>query len=225
MSLFRRDGEIVVDRGVSVMARDGVKLSVNVYRPSNVDGALPVVVSVTPYGKDNTPDRIGMTLMRLSGVRFGRLDCSRWTGFESPDPLFWVRAGYAVVQADVRGMHKSEGNAGFLSDDDARDFADLIEWAAVQPWSNGAVGGEHPVGFLYMRPPGGPHFGRMMIRSASRPIDQNHATVPHRIGLTGYPTGRPLPEAFWGGRRRGVRQDMSAGHDFGLRLPPSVRVR
>ena len=140
MSLFRRDGEVVVDRGVSVMARDGVKLSANVYRPPNLDGPLPVVVSVTPYGIDNTPDRIGMTLMRLSGVRFGRLDCSRWTGFESPDPLFWIRAGYAVVQADVRGMHKSEGHAGFLSDDDARDYADLIEWAAVQPWSNGAVG-------------------------------------------------------------------------------------
>src|ERR1019366_8831310 len=90
MSLFRRDGEVVVDRGVSVMARDGVKLSANVYRPPNLDGPLPVVVSVTPYGIDNTPDRIGMTLMRLSGVRFGRLDCPRWPGFESPDPLFWI---------------------------------------------------------------------------------------------------------------------------------------
>jgi predicted acyl esterase len=45
------------------------------------------------------------TFMRFAGVRFGRLECSRWTGFESPDPVFWTAAGYVVVQADVRGMH------------------------------------------------------------------------------------------------------------------------
>ena len=61
-----------------------------------------VVMSVTPYGKDVLPDRIQMLLMRLSGVRFGKLDCSNWTGFEAPDPLFWTTAGYAVVQADAR---------------------------------------------------------------------------------------------------------------------------
>jgi putative CocE/NonD family hydrolase len=81
-----------------------------------------------------------MALMRLAGVRFGTLECSRWTGFEAPDPLFWTRAGYAVVQVDVRGMHKSEGHAGALTDDDARDYYDLIEWAALQPWSTGRVG-------------------------------------------------------------------------------------
>src|SRR5205823_3749137 len=32
----------------------------------------PVLMSVTPYGKDALPDRLGMMLMRLSGVRFGR---------------------------------------------------------------------------------------------------------------------------------------------------------
>jgi hypothetical protein len=81
-----------------------------------------------------------MTLMRLAGVRFGRLDCSHWTGFEAPDPLFWTRAGFAVVQADVRGMHRSEGHAGVLTDQDAQDYYDLIEWAGRAPWSSGAVG-------------------------------------------------------------------------------------
>jgi hypothetical protein len=78
--------------------------------------------------------------MRLAGVRFGALHCSSWTGFEAPDPLFWSRAGYAVIQADVRGMHKSEGHAGALTDDDAHDYYEFIEWAARQPWSTGAVG-------------------------------------------------------------------------------------
>jgi predicted acyl esterase len=97
-------------------------------------------MSVTPYGKDKLPDRKTTFFMRLAGVRFGALNCSRWTGFESPDPLHWTRAGYAVVQADVRGMHASEGRASALSDTDAEDYAELIAWAARQSWSTGKVG-------------------------------------------------------------------------------------
>ena len=72
--------------------------------------------------------------------KFGNLNCSRWAGFESPDPAYWVENGYAVVQADVRGMHKSEGQAGVLRPLDAQDYYDLIEWAAVQPWCTGRIG-------------------------------------------------------------------------------------
>jgi predicted acyl esterase len=119
--------------------RDGAHLMVNVFRPAG-ERPSPVVMSVTLYCNDAMPDRVGMTFMRIAGVRFGRLQCSRWTGFEAPDPVFWTAAGYAVVQADVRGMHKSEGHAGVLTDGDALDYYDLIEWAARQPWASGAVG-------------------------------------------------------------------------------------
>src|SRR5262245_38962066 len=78
--------------------------------------------------------------MRLSGVKFGKLNCSRLTGFESPDPVYWVQQGYAVVQADVRGKYKSEGQVGVLRQQDAEDYYDLIEWAASQPWCKGRVG-------------------------------------------------------------------------------------
>ena len=126
-------------RDVEVLMRDGVRLSANVYLPEAAE-KYPTVMSVTPYGKDRLPDTRTMLLMRIAGVRFGRLDCSRWAGFESPDPLFWTRSGYAVVQADARGMHASEGTAGVLTDIDAADYAELIEWAARQDWSTGAVG-------------------------------------------------------------------------------------
>src|SRR5260221_12960827 len=102
---------VTLDRDVPVTLGDGVRLIANVFRPPS-PGPAPVLMSVTPYGKDVLPDRISMLLMRLSGVQFGTLDCSNWTGFESPDPLFWATAGYVVVQADARGMHKSEGQAG-----------------------------------------------------------------------------------------------------------------
>lgn len=128
---------MIIEKDTPVRMRDGVILRVNVFRPEHV---APVVMSMTPYGKDNTPDRVGMLAMRLSGVRFGHLNCSPMTGFESPDPRFWVSQGYAVVQGDARGMHASEGIAGFLTDQDARDYAEVIGWAADQPWSTGRVG-------------------------------------------------------------------------------------
>jgi uncharacterized protein len=130
---------IVLQSDIAIQTRDGTRLMANVFRPP-IDQRVPVVMSVTPYGKDKRPDRVGMFLMRAAGVQLGKLDCSNWTGFEAPDPLFWSTAGYAVVQADVRGMHKSEGHASVLTDTDARDYYDVIEWAARQPWSNGAVG-------------------------------------------------------------------------------------
>jgi uncharacterized protein len=126
-------------RDVAVSMRDGVKLRANVFLPEQ-GARWPTLLSVTPYGKDRLRDVRGMLLMRIAGVRFGVLDCSRWTGFESPDPLFWTRSGYGVVQADVRGMHTSDGRAGFLTDADAEDYAELVEWAARQEWSTGAVG-------------------------------------------------------------------------------------
>jgi uncharacterized protein len=130
---------ILMERNIHVVMPDGIKLFANVFRPTT-PGRYPAILSVTPYGKDTLPDRKGMLLMRLSGARFGHLDCSAWTGFEAPDPLFWVKAGYAVMQADVRGMHQSEGRAGMLSERDSQDYYELIEWAASQSWSTGAVG-------------------------------------------------------------------------------------
>ena len=119
--------------------RDGVRLFANLFRPST-GSPWPVIMSVTPYGRDNLPDRFREFLMRVAGVKFGKLNRSHFAGFESPDPAHWVENGYAVVQADVRGMHKSEGQAGVLRPLDAQDYYDLIEWAASQSWCTGRIG-------------------------------------------------------------------------------------
>ena len=111
---------IVIEPDLAVPLPDGARLFVNLYRPT-ANGRYPVIMSVTPYGKDKLPDRVANFFMRLSGVKFGKLNCSRLTGFESPDPAYWVQQGYAVLQADVRGMHKSEGHAGVLRQQDAQD--------------------------------------------------------------------------------------------------------
>lgn len=130
---------MILQRNIPVPMRDGVCLFANLFQPP-AGGPWPVIMSVTPYGKDKLPDRLREFFMRLSGVKFGKRNRSRWAGFESPDPPHWVENGYAVVQADVRGMHKSEGQAGVLRPLDAQDYYDLIEWAALQPWCTGSVG-------------------------------------------------------------------------------------
>ena len=50
-----------------------------------------------------------------------------------------VEHGYAVVVQDVRGRYASDGEFRPY-ENEGRDGYDTIEWAARQPWSNGAVG-------------------------------------------------------------------------------------
>ena len=45
-----------------------------------------------------------------------------------------------MVYADTRGTGKSEGYYQFFSSEAQKDFYDVIEWAAKQPWSNENVG-------------------------------------------------------------------------------------
>lgn len=131
---------VIVDRDVRVKMRDGVHLGVTVWRPER-EGRFPVVMCVTAYGKDFGPHEYS-TLPKLqkAGMEVGTMYISDQTTWEGPDPAFWVPNGYAVVVANARGFYDSEGQAGIFSDKDVDDYADLIEWAGVQPWSNGAVG-------------------------------------------------------------------------------------
>jgi uncharacterized protein len=125
------------ERDIGVTMRDGVRLMANVFRPAH-DGRYPVVLSVSPYGKDALPEDYG--LFRALGMSVGRIYKSDYAAFEAPDPGFWVPRGYVVVHANTRGMWNSEGHASWLSQQDAEDYFDLIEWAASQPWSTGKVG-------------------------------------------------------------------------------------
>jgi predicted acyl esterase len=128
---------VLFERDVPVGMRDGVNLMANVFRPAG-PGRYPVVLSVSPYGKDALPEDYG--LFRALGMDLGTIQTSDYAAFEAPDPGFWVPRGYVVVHADTRGMWNSGGHATWLSAQDAQDYLDLIEWAAAQPWSTGKVG-------------------------------------------------------------------------------------
>jgi predicted acyl esterase len=66
-----------------------------------------------------------------------RSDHSSW---ETPDPGFWTKHGYAVVRADERGLGQSPGLLDTMSRGTSEAFCDVVEWAADQPWSSGKVG-------------------------------------------------------------------------------------
>lgn len=60
--------------------------------------------------------------------------------FESPDPGYWCRRGYAVANVDPRGIGHSEGDFVQFGTQDGKDGYDFIEWAAEQYWCNGRCG-------------------------------------------------------------------------------------
>jgi predicted acyl esterase len=126
---------VLIERDVAVSLRDGIRIYVDVYRPADA-AAVPPIIAWGPYGKH------GHTRYSQSFPKADVADenMSRYTAFEAPDPIHWVSNGYAVINADPRGTWYSEGDATYLSPEEARDFHDLIEWAGVQPWSNGKVG-------------------------------------------------------------------------------------
>ena len=103
----------IVERDVGVPARDGVRLSANVFRPPG-DGPCPAVLIRLPYGKDEHP--------------------TMWARGK-----YWARKGYACVIQDVRGKFDSGGRwAPFVNE--AADGYDTLDWVAAQPWCDGNIG-------------------------------------------------------------------------------------
>jgi putative CocE/NonD family hydrolase len=103
---------MIKESGVAVPMRDGVVLAADVWRPAG-DGAVPVLVSRTPYGRTMA------------------------AAMSPPETL--VEAGFAVVVQDCRGRFDSEGEWVYVHCE-VDDGYDTVEWAAAQSWSNGRVG-------------------------------------------------------------------------------------
>jgi predicted acyl esterase len=129
----RADG-MLIEYDTPVRMRDGVEIYADVFRPEAAE-SVPVIVAWGPYGK-HAP--VKYAIFPNHGVAPAWL--SKYAGFEAPDPLYWTRHGYAVINVDPRGMWNSQGDATFYSNQEAMDVFDLIEWAGTQPWSNSKVG-------------------------------------------------------------------------------------
>jgi putative CocE/NonD family hydrolase len=93
--------------------RDGVRLSVDVYRPA-AGGRHPGILALTPYNNNAT----------------SLVQRARW----------FARRGYALALADARGRFDSEGDWDPFGGKHKADGHDLVEWLARQPWCDGKVG-------------------------------------------------------------------------------------
>ena len=120
---------MISEKDVAVPMRDGVKLSVDIYRPDSAE-RFPALLAFAIYNKDvQGPDMAGVLPPQPAWAPL-------WTGpLEAGDTRFFVSRGYVHVIGMPRGVGKS-GSGGSR----AFDSYDLIEWIAAQPWCDGNVG-------------------------------------------------------------------------------------
>ncbi len=131
-----------IDWEVPIEMDDGLVLRCDVFRPAQ-EGRYPVIITYGIYGKwlhfeDGYPDQWRRMVERHPDVAAG--SSNKYQNWEVVDPEKWVPDGYACVRVDSRGTGRSPGYMDPFSERETRDFYECIEWAGVQPWSNGKVG-------------------------------------------------------------------------------------
>jgi len=136
-----RDG-MRIDWDVPVPMDDGLVLRADVYRPIG-PGRYPVLMTYGPYAKWLSWQDGYKTVWELFSKDHPEAisgSTNKYQTWETVDPEHWVPDGYAVVRIDSRGAGRSPGFIDHYSPRETQDYAACIEWAGVQPWSNGKVG-------------------------------------------------------------------------------------
>jgi predicted acyl esterase len=120
---------IVREKDVVVAMRDGVSISVDIYRP-DAPGRFPVLLAFGVHTKEVQGDEFPEHFPPQPSWS------SLWLGHsEAGDTRFFVSRGYIHVVGTPRGFLKS-GDGGSRE----WDSYDTIEWIAKQPWCDGQVG-------------------------------------------------------------------------------------
>jgi uncharacterized protein len=136
-----RDG-MRVDWDVPIAMDDGTVLRADVFRPP-AEGRYPVILSYGPYAKGLAFQEGYSSAWNIMAAKHPDVTAgssNKYQNWEVVDPEKWVPEGYACVRVDSRGAGRSPGVIDHFSPRETRDFYLSIEWAGVQPWSNGKVG-------------------------------------------------------------------------------------
>ena len=136
-----RDG-MRIDWDIPVEMDDGLVLRADLFLPVP-EGRYPVILSYGPYAKglafqDGYAGAWERMAQNHPDVTAG--SSNLYQNWEVVDPEKWVPHGYAVVRVDSRGCGCSPGDIDHFSPRETADFYACIEWAGVQPWSNGKIG-------------------------------------------------------------------------------------
>ena len=121
---------IKIERNVDIPVGNGISMKADIYRP-DAEGQFPVILAASPYSKE-----IQTMPMMPVGFSYAR----GW--MESGDPNFYVRRGYVMAIATIRGSRGSGGTFGNIEPDPdtVKDLAEAIQWLGHQSWSSGKVG-------------------------------------------------------------------------------------
>ena len=121
---------------------DGIEVRADIFRPI-ADGKYPVIITYGPYAKYLHFEQLYKTCwdrMIETFPEVGDGSTNQFQSWEVVDPEKWVPDGYICIRVDSRGCGRSPGYVELWSAREAQDFATCIDWAGVQPWSNGKVG-------------------------------------------------------------------------------------
>ncbi|MEM6636331.1 MAG: CocE/NonD family hydrolase [Pseudomonadota bacterium] len=148
-TLVDPDPDIASFYDVEIPMREGFSLTANIFRSRKRDAAgepSPVVMCAHPYDNHITPALKKTPLggppqqYRLLKQSGGIPSFSTLTSWESPDPNFWVPAGYTLINVNLPGFANSGGPASIMSRHQGQCYREAIAWAGDQEWSTGRVG-------------------------------------------------------------------------------------
>lgn len=106
------EGDVYREYGYTSL-KDGIRLAYVIWRPRK-EGRYPILFIYNEYYAN------GLSFVKAKE---------------------FLEAGYAVLGVNARGTGCSEGAGySFLDPQEALDGAEVVEWAAAQPWSDGNIG-------------------------------------------------------------------------------------
>ena len=131
-----------IDWNVPIEMDDGLVLRADIFRPID-SGQYPVILTYGPYAKGLSfqkgyPSAWERMVDQHPDVAAG--STNKYQNWEVVDPEKWVPDDYVCVRVDSRGCGYSPGFVDPFSPRETLDFANCIEWAGSQEWSNGKVG-------------------------------------------------------------------------------------
>ena len=133
---------MLIEWDVEIVMDDGLVLRADLFRPQG-SGKFPVLLTYGPYAKglafqEGYPSAWQRMIANHPDVAYG--SSNKYQNWEVVDPEKWVPHGYACVRVDSRGTGRSPGFIDHFSPRETQDYYQCIEWAGVQPWSNGKIG-------------------------------------------------------------------------------------
>jgi predicted acyl esterase len=170
---------------------DGTKLAADIYLPTKgpKQESFPVIFQYTPYGR-----AFIMPDLKWYKKPFVKSATGTWGpvldransyptvyGSTKEQINLFLSHGYAYVCADMRGTGASYGSKIDFMPQFAEDGRDLINWIAVQPWSDGNVG-------MF----GGSYLGYSQLVTAGQTPEALKCIFPEVVPLDGF-TGEIRP--------------------------------